>query len=174
MLSIWSMQRDRVLLIGAILAVLVLGVLNGMLVAIGLSVLDALRRFSQPVVHELGQLGTSRDYVDVNAHHGASAMQGLLILRPEEPLFFGSAECVMSEILKSVSSRDQLTTVIISLEESADLDSTAVDCLMDLRKSLDRLGKTLLLARVKTTVLDLLTNCDPRGLGAKEVCFGTS
>ncbi|MEO7105950.1 MAG: SulP family inorganic anion transporter [Rhodoferax sp.] len=171
MLSIWTMRRDRTLLVGAIFAVLLLGVLNGMLVSIGLSVLDALRRFSQPVVHELGKLGSSRDFVDVNAHHGASATQGVLILRPEVPLFFGSAERVMLEILKLSSARDQLNTVILSLEESADLDSTAVDCLMELRLGLHRMEKTLLLARVKTVVRDLLAHCDPQELGSQERMF---
>ena len=171
MLSIWRMNRDRASLVGAVLAVLMLGVLNGMLAAIGLSVLGALRRFSQPVVHELGKLGESRNYVDVNAHHGAIATPGLLILRAEEPLFFGSAERVMSVIMKSASTRDGLTTVILSLEESADLDSTAVDCLMELRQGLHRLGKTLVLARVKTSVRDLLVHWDPQGLGATEHMF---
>jgi SulP family sulfate permease len=170
-LSVWRMNRDRGLLVGAVLAVLVLGVLDGMLAAIGLSVLGALQRFSQPVVHELGELGESRNYVDVNAHHGAIATPGVLILRPEEPLFFGSAERVISEIMKSAATRDGLTTVILSLEESADLDSTAVDCLMELRQGLHRMGKVLLLARVKTSVRDLLANWDPQGLGAKEHMF---
>jgi SulP family sulfate permease len=171
MLTVWRMKRDRTLLAGAVLAVLALGVLDGMLAAIGLSVLDALNRFSQPVVHELGELGSSRNYVDVNAHHGASAKPGLLILRPEVPLFFGSAERVMSAVLKSAAARDELRTVILSLEESADLDSTAVDCLMELRQGLHQMGKELLLARVKTSVRVLLANCDPQGLGAEEFMF---
>jgi SulP family sulfate permease len=171
MFQLWRMNRDRVLLAGAVLAVLVLGVLDGMLAAIGLSVLDALRRFSQPVVHELGELGSSRNYVDVNTQRSAAAAPGILILRPEEPLFFGSAERVMSEVMKSAATRDGLTTVILSLEESADMDSTAVECLMELRHMLQRTGKTLLLARVKTTVRDLLANWDPQGLGVEGHIF---
>ena len=123
------------------------------------------------MLHELGELGESRNYVDVNAHHGATATPGLLILRPEEPLFFGSAERVISEVMKSAAARDGVTTVILSLEESADLDSTAVDCLMELRQSLHHIGKVLFLARVKTSVRDLLANWDPQGLGAKEHMF---
>jgi MFS superfamily sulfate permease-like transporter len=125
----------------------------------------ALHRFSQPVVHELGELGDSRNFVDVQVQPGASARAGLLILRPEEPLFFGSAERVMGEVLRLAVGRAGLHTVILSLEESADLDSTAVDCLMELRHSLQSAGKTLLLARAKTTVRDLLSRVDPQGLG---------
>ena len=163
--AVWQMQRDRMLLLAAVLAVLVLGVLDGMLAAIGLSVLSALHRFSQPVVHELGELGSSRNYVDVKTQQGAAAKPGLLILRPEEPLFFGCAERVTTEVLQRVRTRESLHTVVLSLEESADLDATAVDCLMELRASLQAQGITLLLARVKTTVRELLQRVSPDGVG---------
>ena len=171
LLAVWRMNRDRLLLLAAVLAVLLLGVLDGMLAAIGLSVLAALHRFSQPVVHELGELGSSRNYVDVQVQPGAVARSGLLILRPEEPLFFGSAERVMAEVLRQAGERAGLHTVILSLEESADLDSTAVDCLMELRHSLQSSGKTLLLARVKTTVRSLLSRVDPQGVGQDAQLF---
>jgi MFS superfamily sulfate permease-like transporter len=169
--KVWHMNRDRWLLLAAVLAVLLLGVLDGMLVAIGLSVLGALHRFSQPVVHELGELGASRNYVDVKVQHGAQAKPGVLILRPEEPLFFASAERVVAEVLKQAAGRAGLHTVILSLEESADLDSTAVDCLMELRLGLQSAGKALLLARVKTTVRDLLQRVDPDGVGSDAQLF---
>ena len=165
LIVVWHMNRDRGLLLAAVLAVLLLGVLDGMLAAIGLSVLGALHRFSQPVVHELGELLESRNYVDVQVQQGAHAQAGLLILRPEEPLFFGSAERVMGEVLRLARGRSGLHTVILSLEESADLDSTAVDCLMELRHSLQSADKRLLLARVKTTVRELLLRVDPQGVG---------
>ena len=171
LIAIWRMNRDRALVIGAAMAVLALGVLDGMLAAIGLSILAALRRFSQPVVHELGELGSTRNYVDVQTQQGAMAVAGLLVLRPEEPLFFGSAERVMAEVLARAKNRDGLHTIILSLEESADLDSTAVECLLELDKALHRIGKTLLLTRVKTTVRELLTHWDPQGLGHPDRMF---
>jgi MFS superfamily sulfate permease-like transporter len=171
LLSVWRMNRDRILVVGAVLAVLILGVLHGMLVAIGLSVLAALQRFSQPVVHELGELGPTRNYVDVNTQHGATIVAGLLILRPEEPLFFGSAERVMAEVMARTKGREDLSAVVLSLEESADLDSTAVECLMELNQSLGRIGTLFLLARAKTSVRELLSHWDPEGLGRANGMF---
>ena len=171
MLAVWRLKRDRGLMVVAVLAVLFLGVLDGMLAAIGLSMLGAMQRFSQPVVHELGELGSSRNYVDVHAQHGALGKPGLLIVRPEEPLFFGSAERVMAVVLHQAAQRIDLTTVVLSLEESADLDSTAVDCLQELRQALHMKGKQLLLARVKTTARELLARHDPQGLGADDQMF---
>ncbi len=171
LLAVWRMNRDRLLVVGAALAVLALGVLDGMLVAIALSILAALQRFSQPVVHELGELGTTRNYVDVRTQQGAAAKPGLLVLRPEEPLFFGSAERVMAEVLLHASGRDARETGILRLEESADLDSTAVECLLELDAALKRIHKTLLLTRVKTTVRTLLAHWDPQGLGRDDRMF---
>lgn len=53
----WRIDRDRPLIVAAVLAVLFLGVLHGMLAAIAMSILAAVKRFSEPVVHELGQFG---------------------------------------------------------------------------------------------------------------------
>ena len=171
LLDLWRIKRDRTLVAGAVLAVLAFGVLDGMLIAIALSVLDAMRRFSQPVVHELGELGTSRNFVVLDAHQGASAIPGLLILRPEEPLFFASAERVAADVMARAGSRDDLHIVILSLEESADLDSTALECLIELDQRLLAAGKTLVLTRVKDPVRELLGRCHPEGLGAAGRCF---
>lgn len=170
-LALWRMNRDRLLIVAAAVAVLCFGVLDGLLAAIGLSVLAALQRFSQPVVHELGELGSTRNFVDVVTQHGAAALPGLLILRPEEPLFFGSAERVTNEVLDRVKMRTGVRAVVLSLEESADLDSTAVECLMELDQALRRDGKILLLARAKTTLRELMGRWDPQGLGNADRLF---
>lgn len=171
LLSIWRTNRDRMLVIGSVLAVLLLGVLDGMLASIGMSVLAAIQRFSQPVLHELGELGSSRNYVDLNTQREAAACPGLLIVRPEEPLFFASAERVMAEVMIRVNNRRDLAAVVLSLEESADLDSTALECLLELNHSLTGLGMDLYLARAKTSVRDLLNRCDPQGLGKTDTMF---
>lgn len=171
LLVLWRMNRDRLLLLVAIAAVLFLGVMHGMLAAIALSLLAALKRFSQPVVNELGELGQSRNFVVLDKGNGAQALPGLLVLRPEEPLFFASAERVVAEVLNLVSQRPDLRCVVLSLEESSDLDSTAVECLQELAQRLRESGQSLLLSRVKEPVRDLLQTWDPQGLGAPERMF---
>jgi len=165
LIGVWHMRRDRVLVVGAVAAVLAFGVLHGMLAAVGLSLVAALRRFSRPVVHELGRLGATRNFVVIDAHSDARALPGVLILRPEEPLFFASAERVANEVIARVRQRDGVCSVVLSLEESSDLDSTAVECLIELERRLARGGQTLLLARTKDKVRELLARCDPDGVG---------
>jgi len=156
LIHLWRMDRDQYLALAAILAVLVFGVLHGMLIAVGLSLASAIRSFSQPVVRELAELGHSRDYVDIENHPNARTHTTLLILRPEEPLFFASVEGILAEIQRRLTSGSDVQILIISLEQSANLDSTAAECLIELADELKRQNKVLLLARVKDRIRRLL------------------
>ena len=171
LITVWRMNRDRLLLVGSVIAVLLLGVLYGMLAAIALSLIAALRRFSQPVVHELGQLGTSRNFVVLDGHTDAATVAGVMILRPEEPLFFASAERVVADVLMAAGNKPSVKFVILSLEESSDLDSTAAECLLELHKRLKNNGQQLTLARVKGPVRELLAHLAPNELGTAERMF---
>lgn len=165
LLTVWQMNRDRILIVVAALAVLFFGVLHGMLAAIALSLVAALKRFSEPVVHELGQLGHSHNYVVLAEQSEAHSVPHLLIVRPEEPLFFGSAERVMTAIQERLDSHPAIQTVVLSLEESADLDSTALECLLELHAHLAQQHCHLVLARVKENVRQLLSHWAPQSVG---------
>ena len=171
LLAVWRINRDRLLLVASVAAVLLLGVLYGMLAAVALSLLAALRRFSQPVVHELGELGSSRNFVALDGHADAGIVRGLLIVRPEEPLFFASAERVASEVMRVVTGRPEVKSVVLSLEESVDLDCTAAECLLELNQRLASGGKLLVLARVKEAVRQLLGRLEPGGIGSADRMF---
>jgi MFS superfamily sulfate permease-like transporter len=156
LLQLWRMDRDQYLALAAVIAVLAFGVLHGMLIAIGLSLASAMRSFSQPLVRELAELGNSRDYVDRENHPNAHPQANLLILRPEEPLFFASIEGILTEVQLRLKSRSDVQILVMSLEQSANLDSTAAECLIELADNLKRQNKVLLLARVKDPIRQLL------------------
>ncbi|MDQ3058176.1 MAG: SulP family inorganic anion transporter [Pseudomonadota bacterium] len=128
--------------------VLVFGVLPGMLLAVALSLLLAMRRFAQPLVAELGLLPDTRDYLDREYHPQTTTVPGTLIMRPEEPLFFANAEQVF-HVVRQRAEAMQASVVVLSLEVCDDLDSTAVETLAELAAALERQGTRLLLARVK-------------------------
>jgi SulP family sulfate permease len=128
--------------------VFVFGVLPGMLLAVALSLLLAIRRFAQPLVAELGRLPDTRDYLDRVRHPDALMQTGTLIMRPEEPLFFANAEQVF-HVVRQHADTAQARVVVLSLEGCDELDSTAVEALAEFAASLERHGTALLLARVK-------------------------
>lgn len=164
----WRMNRDRALVIGAVVAVFLFGVLDGMLTAIALSLLGALRRFSLPVVRELGELDRTRNFIALDAHPEVVTRPAVLVLRPESPLFFACAEQVANDVHDRALARPGTRAVVLSLEESADLDSTAAECLVELNRRLAGRGLLLILARVKEPVRELLIGLDPQALGTDE------
>jgi len=56
-----------------------------------------LRRFSEASVGELGRLGDSHDFVLIANHPEAKGSRRLLILRPEEPLFFANVDRILND-----------------------------------------------------------------------------
>jgi sulfate permease, SulP family len=149
-------KRDRLVALAAVLAVLTLGILNGLLVAIAFSLVMLLRQLAQPRLSVLGRLADSHDFVSTRLHPQASEVPGVLILRPEEPLFFANAEAVLAVVRQEVEQRTGLQRVILSLEESPDLDSTALESVADFAAWISARGIALCIARLKDDVRDLL------------------
>ncbi|RON09157.1 hypothetical protein BK659_11865 [Pseudomonas brassicacearum] len=159
---IW--RRDRLLVICAVAAVLVLGVLDGLLVAVAISVLLMLKQMSAADIQILGHIGTGHDFVDVQRHPLAKAVPGMLIVRPSEALFFANVERILGGALRLIRhSETPIHTVILSLEESPDLDGTSIEALEEFFLRVRIEGKRLLLARLKDeaqTVLSALPEAE--------------
>lgn len=155
----FAWRRDRLLVLAAIAGVLLFGVLDGLLVAIAISLLLMLRRLSRPGMSVLGRLGESHDYVKLALHRNARAQPELLILRLDEPLFFVNAERSLHLARAMLEERaGPLRKVILSLEESPDLDGSSVEALRDFAAFVRQQGLALALARLKEpayTVLQL-------------------
>ena len=152
-------ERDRFIVLFAIGSVLVLGVLDGLLVAIGISLLMTLKRFSSSSLSELGCYRDGHDYLTLASSNDVHTIPNILILRPNEPLFFANIERVVAEIQRRVKSLNSavVITVILSLEETPDLDSTTLESLNELMMSFEHNHNHLILARLKEAVFELLT-----------------
>jgi MFS superfamily sulfate permease-like transporter len=142
-------HRDRLVALAAVLAVLSLGILNGLLFAIAFSLIMLLRRLATPRLSVLGRLDGGHDFVDLAAHAQAREVPGVLIVRPEEPLFFANAEAVFAQVRHRVADRSDLREVVLSLEESPDLDGTVLESLGDFVAWLDARSIALRVARLK-------------------------
>jgi MFS superfamily sulfate permease-like transporter len=151
-------QRDRFIALAAVIAVLLLGVLDGLLAAVAVSLVMILRELSEPKLSVLGRLGAGPHFVNLGAHPEAIPVPGLLILRPEAPLFFANSERIMAQVRTQISQAQgaPLRAVILSLEESPDLDGTAVESIGELASDLHSRQLKLMLARLKEPAIDVL------------------
>ncbi|NWA01761.1 SulP family inorganic anion transporter [Pseudomonas gingeri] len=146
----FTWRRDRFLAICAVGAVLLLGVLDGLLAAVAISLLLMLRQMSSAAVQVLGHLADGHDFVDCQLHPQAREVPGLLILRPGEPLFFANAERILGSVQRLARQRvPGIKAVILSLEESPDLDGTSLEALQDFILRFPGDDRHLLLARLK-------------------------
>jgi MFS superfamily sulfate permease-like transporter len=166
---LWRLGRDLPIALIAALSVLGFGVLNGMLIAITLSLGLLFRRLSEARVARLGRLGDTHNYVDMARHPDAVAPPATGIWRPSEPLFYGNAASVLSAIRSAVrhSPGDTARHVVLSLEETFDLDSTTFDALVEFEHALQGDGRSLWLARVHDHVRDVLAAGGEAGLLAR-------
>ncbi|KVN82843.1 SulP family inorganic anion transporter [Burkholderia ubonensis] len=152
----WTWHRDRLVVIAALLAVLVLGVLHGLLAAIGVSLLLTLRKLSEPNVSVLGRLRDSHDFVDVSIHEDAKPVPGVLIARPEAQLFFANADRMLNRVRALMKTAPDTHTVLLSLEETPDVDGTTIESLRTFAAECAARGQRLAMVRLKLHALHAL------------------
>jgi sulfate permease, SulP family len=148
-------RRDRLVALAAVLAVMTFGVLNGLLAAIAFSVVILLKSLASPRLALLGRMG-EHDYVSLARFPQAVSVPGMLVLRPEEPLFFGNAEPLLAQARHLVLAQPAVRLVVLSLEESFDLDSTALETLGEFCAWLNLRGVSIRLARLKDKAREAL------------------
>jgi len=148
-------RRDRLIVLAAVLSVMVFGVLNGLLAAIAFSLAMLVRSLATPRLSVLGRLG-EHDYVSVTRFPQAVTQPAMLVVRPEEPLFFANAEPLLNQVRERVMAQPGAHLLILSLEESPDLDSTALEALAEFCAWFAARGGEVRLARLKDGARDAL------------------
>ncbi len=156
LLRLWILRRDAYVAAGAAAGVLLFGVLNGMLLAIGLSLLALLQRMATPRIVRLGRLGDGHDYVDIKRHPDATLPEAVAVWRPAEPLFFANAEQILAQISQRLAGEPGIRFAVVSLEETFALDTTALDALLEFDTQMKALAIRVQLARVRDSVRDLI------------------
>jgi len=123
--------------------------------SVAISVVLMLRQMSAADIQVLGQLGDSHDFVDHLHHADALTVPGVLIIRPSEALFFANAERILGAALRLMR-QSSVQTVVLSLEESHDLDGTSIEALAAFFAQVRAQGKQLVLARVRHDAHEVL------------------
>ena len=152
-------QRDRLVTLTAVSAVILFGMLDGLLAAIAFSLAMLLHSLSRPRISVLGRVG-AHDFVSLERFPQAPSSPGLLVMRPEEPQFFANAEPLFAEARRCVLQGTDVRLVILSLEESPDLDGTALESLGEFAAWLTARHVGMRVARLKERSRDALMRAD--------------
>ncbi|MER6672280.1 sulfate permease [Streptomyces sp. NPDC000983] len=150
---LWRQRRTEFLLsVAAFLGVALLGVLPGIALAVGLSVLNVFRRAWWPYNTVLGRVEGMEGYHDVRSYPAAELMPGLVIYRFDAPLFFANARTFRDEIRHLARTEPRPRWIVIAAEPMTDVDTTAADMLLELDVALNAEDVHLVFAELKDPV----------------------
>jgi high affinity sulfate transporter 1 len=159
MLHMWRVSRlDFYAAAIALVAVLLLGILDGILLAALASILLLLARASQPHVAFLGRVPGTSSYSDIDRHPENEEIPGVLAFRPEASLVYINADSVLQAVLTRLQSggATPIRLVICDLSASPYLDLAGSRMLHELHAKLSGQGIALQIVGAHGTARDLL------------------
>jgi sulfate permease, SulP family len=142
----------------ALVAVLLLGILDGILTAAAASILLLLARASRPHVAFLGRIPGTDIYSDNARHPENEALPGVLAFRPEASLMYVNADSVLEAVLGRLHAADPGTIrlVVCDLSASPFIDLAGSRMLHALQGELEAHGIALRAVGARGHVRDLL------------------
>lgn len=153
----------RVLKVDAILAsltfvaVLTLGILDGILFAVGASLLVVIGRITHPHAAVLGSVEGVDGFQEIEPHTSGQLIPGLIVYRFDAPFFFANANHLVDEVQGLVrTSQPGLRWVLLDAEGMVNGDTTAVDALKALADDLQGEGIVLAVARASSPLVETL------------------
>ena len=175
MIWLWKVRRtELVLCLAALAGVALVGVLQGIVIAIVLSILAFMYRLWRPYDATLGRVPGRHGYHDIDRHPEARQIPGVVLYRFDAPLFFANAEHFAREVKRHVAERGApVHRVIISGEPIVDVDTTGVDALKDLLADLEAVDTSVGFAEFKGPVRDRLRRYGLEAQVGKENFFST-
>jgi high affinity sulfate transporter 1 len=167
LLRMWRASRlDFYAAAIALVGVLLLGILEGILLAALASVLLLLGRVSRPHVAFLGRIPGTNRYSDLARHPENETLRGVIAFRPEASLLYVNAEAVMQTVLSRLRSAvpSDIRLVVCDLSASPYLDLAGSRMLHELHDELATQGIALRIVGAHGRLRDLLR---ADGLGEK-------
>ena len=159
--GIFRLRRTRPTEVGlalvAFAGVAAFGVLNGIAVAVGLSLMEFVTHAWRPYMAELGRVDHRKGYHDLERHPEGRRIPGLVIARFDAPLFFANASVFASFIRRLVDGAPEpVRWVVVAAEPVTDVDATAAEALVALDDELRHRKIRLVFAELKGPVKDRL------------------
>jgi high affinity sulfate transporter 1 len=155
---LWQVRRSEfILMLGAFLGVLILGVLEGIGVAIVLSLANFVRKVWRPHSTELGRVPGVPGFHDRERHPEADIVPGLLIARYDAPIFFANAPDFGRRLQQLIRSAGRpIERVILVGNAITDIDTTGAEILDHLLDDLESRHVAFAFAGLKGTIKDRL------------------
>ena len=155
---VWRVSRyEFCVAMVAFAAVLLLGILKGVMVAVLVSMLLLIRRAAHPHVAFLGRIAGTRIYSDIERHPDNEPVPGVLVCRVEASLLYFNVEHVRAAVWQKIrSTTGPVRLVIWDLSTSPVVDLAGARMLATLHEALQAEGIGLQLVAAHAEVRDIL------------------
>jgi sulfate permease, SulP family len=142
---LWRLRRsDFVLALVALFGVLVFDILPGLAIAVVASLGMVVWRAGEARLRTQGMTGGKADATDVDH---ATATPGILVVEPEQLMFFVNAATIRKAVLDAAAAAEpRPDVVVLDLALTNDLDVPAIDALTEIHERLASAGAELWLA----------------------------
>ncbi|HEY7343303.1 MAG TPA: sulfate permease [Ktedonobacterales bacterium] len=157
LVRLWRQRPTEFFLaIAAFLGVALLGVLQGIALAVALSILNVFRRAWWPYQTTLGRVPGMPGVHDRQQHLDAEVLPGLVIFRFDAPLFFANTRAFRDHIRYFAATELNLRWILIAAASITDVDTTAADMLAALDEEINADNISLVFAELKDPVREKL------------------
>jgi high affinity sulfate transporter 1 len=137
--------------------VIFFGVLEALVVAVGLSMIDTVRRSARPHDAVLGWVERLGRYADVSLHPSARVTPGVLVYRLDDRLFFANARYFKGRVREAIRAAPApVRWLVLDAEAITHTDATGLEALADVAEDLRRSEITLVVARLRTRMEEQL------------------
>jgi sulfate permease, SulP family len=149
---------DFIAAVIALVAVLVLGILQGILLAALASILMLIARLSTPHVAFLGRVPGTNSYSDISRHPENEPLHNVIAFRPETSLLYVNSDSVLESVLDRLGAADssKIHLVVCDLSSSPHVDLAGSRILHQLHDELAARGIRLRIVGAHGRVRDLL------------------
>jgi high affinity sulfate transporter 1 len=142
--------------LAAFAGVVLVGTLQGIVIAIALSLLSLMYQIARPSLHVLGRKpGTDVFRPRSEEHPEDETFPGLLLVHPEGRIFFGNAQNISEQILPLVE-QVQPQVLVLDLSRVFDLEYTALKMLIEAEERHRSRGVLLCLAGLNPETLSII------------------
>jgi high affinity sulfate transporter 1 len=158
LMRMWRISRlDCYAATIALGAVLLLGILHGILLAAIASVLLLLARVSRPHVAFLGRIPGTREFSDMSRHPENEPLVGAIAFRPEASLIYVNADAVLEAVSERIRTAPSgVRLVVCDLSASPYVDLAGAQMLRNLQVELEGTDSKLRVVGARASVRDLL------------------
>ena len=135
-------KREFYILLTTFLATLLLGVQEGLMIGVSLSILMMIYNTTSPHMTELGSIQDGKLYRNTTRFTDAHVRDDVLIFRFDAPIYFANKDYFVSVLYRWIKQRDMqaLQFVVLDAESINTVDGTAVIMLQQVIENLQKQG----------------------------------